>query len=172
MSSARRKLTPTAEAFFRVKRGLSGYVSYLSACGMTAAFSEYLLYEPILRILRSRGFSVQCEYECPGMPQPAVGDKKRIDFLAKRRELVFAVEVKWIRSKNPMLEGDFNKLIAVALTEDGTRSFLCLFGKQSDLTSLQMSPPPWAKVREYGKAIYADFRRTRYGCRIYEVQPD
>jgi hypothetical protein len=36
--------------FYRIKRGLSGYVSYLAACEMNTAFSEYVLYEPILRI--------------------------------------------------------------------------------------------------------------------------
>lgn len=33
----------------RIKRGLAGYVSYLAACEMNDAFSEYVLYEPILR---------------------------------------------------------------------------------------------------------------------------
>jgi hypothetical protein len=38
----------------RIQRGLSGYVSYLAACEMNSTFSEYVLYEPILRILRAR----------------------------------------------------------------------------------------------------------------------
>lgn len=139
---------------------------------MGAAFSEYVLYEPILRILRSRGFQVQCECECPGIPQPATGDKKRLDFRAKKQELLFAIEVKWIRSDFPILTADFDKLVAFSLSEEGSRSFLCLFGKQSDLSTVQLRPPPYANVREYGKAIYADFRRTRYGCRVYEVRPD
>ncbi len=172
VKSPKKKLTPTAEVFFRVKRGLSAYVSYLSACGMGAAFSEYLLYEPILRILRSRGFQVQCEYECPGIPQPVTGDKKRLDFRAKKRELLFAIEVKWIRSNVPALTGDFDKLVAFSMSEANSRAFLCLFGKQSDLQIVELRPPPYATVREYGKAVYADLRRTRYGCRVYEVRPD
>ncbi len=59
------------EVLFRIKRGLTGYVSYLAACEMNQSFSEYVLYEPILRILTARGYSVSCEYECPGiMPPP------------------------------------------------------------------------------------------------------
>ena len=45
---------------YRIKRGLSGYVSYLAACEMNASFSEYVLYEPILRILTARNYSVEC----------------------------------------------------------------------------------------------------------------
>jgi len=32
------------DALYRVKRGLCGYVSYLAACEMNQAFSEYILY--------------------------------------------------------------------------------------------------------------------------------
>lgn len=53
---------------FRIKRGLSGYVSYLAACEMNEAFSEYVLYEPMLRILTARKFKVRCEFLCKGLP--------------------------------------------------------------------------------------------------------
>jgi len=54
------------DVLYRVKRGLAAYVSYLAACEMNQAFSEYVLYEPILRILTARGYTVECEAECPG----------------------------------------------------------------------------------------------------------
>ena len=60
---------------FRIQRGLAGYVSYLAACEMNAAFSEYVLYEPILRILTGRNYCVQCEVECPGIQ---LGPKREI----------------------------------------------------------------------------------------------
>jgi hypothetical protein len=60
------KLSQPADVLYRIKRGLSGYVSYLAACEMNQAFSEYVLYEPILRILTARNYLVQCEVECPG----------------------------------------------------------------------------------------------------------
>lgn len=64
------KSTEPSNALYRVKRGLCGYVSYLAACQMNQAFSEYVLYEPILRVLMARQFVVECEYECPGIKQP------------------------------------------------------------------------------------------------------
>ena len=53
---------------------------------MNEAFSEYVLYEPILRILTARGYAVQSEVLCPGIQQPKTGDKKKLDFVACRRE--------------------------------------------------------------------------------------
>ena len=95
MASAK-KYEP-GDVLFRIKRGLCGYVSYLAACDMNEAFSEYVLYEPILRILRARGFDVDCEFECPGVTQPKRGDKKKLDFYASGHERKLALEVKWVR---------------------------------------------------------------------------
>ena len=82
----------------RIRRGLAGYVSYLAACEMNDAFSEYVLYEPILRILMARGLRVKCEVECPGVVQPVRGDKKRLDFEANGNGLRIALEVKWAKA--------------------------------------------------------------------------
>ena len=158
-----------AEAMFRVKRGLCGYISYLSACGMGSAFSEYVLYEPILRILTARKFSVQCEYECPGIVQPKTGDKKRLDFYAVKQSIKFGLEVKWIRGSKPNLVKDYEKLLAFRKHSPGARAFLCIFGSRSILEKIVPAAPPEGTVTEYGKAVYADFRRTRFGCRVYEL---
>ena len=56
-----KNISPVPDVLSRVKRGLAGYVSYLAACEMNQAFSEYVLYEPTLRILTARRFVVQCE---------------------------------------------------------------------------------------------------------------
>jgi hypothetical protein len=58
----------------RIKRGLAGYVSYLAACEMNSSFSEYILYEPILRILTACGYKAICEKECPGFDKNTSGD--------------------------------------------------------------------------------------------------
>jgi hypothetical protein len=81
----------------RIKRGLVGYVSYLAACEMNKSFSEYVLYEPILRIMTARGYLVETEVECPGVTQPKKGDKKRLDFVARGYGFTFAIEVKWAK---------------------------------------------------------------------------
>jgi hypothetical protein len=103
------------DVLYRIKRGLSGYVSYLAACEMNEAFSEYVLYEPILRVLTARGYAVQCEVPCPGIQQPTTGDRKKLDFVARGNGLIFAMEVKWARNSKPSLKQDLLKLAACSL---------------------------------------------------------
>jgi Holliday junction resolvase len=156
------------DVLYRVKRGLSAYVSYLAACEMNQAFSEYVLYEPILRILMARGFSVKCEYECPGIEQPEQGDKKRLDFYAVRNSLQLAIEVKWAKSEKPDIKRDVEKLQAFLTAKPGSIALLCVFGRKSQVEALELST---GRFKERGEAVYADLRRTRYGCRIYQLQP-
>jgi hypothetical protein len=111
-----------------VKRGLSAYVSYLAACEMNQAFSEYVLYEPILRILMTRGYSVQCEYVCPGIPKRGLGDSKRLDFYAVGHSLDLAIEVKWVKSAReanslPCCQTEFNSSSMCFFSDESRRSF-------------------------------------------------
>jgi len=155
--------------FYRIKRGLSGYVSYLAACEMNTAFSEYVLYEPILRILTARNYSARCEVACPGIRHASTGDRKRIDFEAEGCGLHLAIEVKWAKSRRLSVAKDREKLVAFREAVPGARCFLCVFGRQSyirDLTLLSSG------FKELGRPVFADFGITIYGCRIFETQPN
>lgn len=165
-SSPQKKLEPT-DVLYRMKRGLAAYVSYLAACEMNQAFSEYVLYEPILRILMSRGYSVQCEFECPGIRQPDRGDKKRLDFYAIGHGLEMAIEVKWIKFSNTDFTRDLSKLRAVKSARPDSYAILCVFGRKSILQKLDITG---LSLRERGKPIYADLRKTKFGCRIFQLQ--
>lgn len=162
-------ISETADALSRIKRGLAAYISYLAACEMNSAFSEYVLYEPILRILTARNYSVLCEYECPGIEQPKTGDKKRLDFYAHKASSEFALEVKWAKSRNPNIKTDVEKLRAFLQVRPSSRAMLCIFGKKSDISALNIV---MGMNRERGKAMYADFGKTRYGCRIFQLMPE
>ena len=165
--SPNRKLSGLPDVMFRIQRGLAGYVSYLAACEMNQAFSEYVLYEPILRILIARGYEVECESVCPGIQQPKTGDKKKLDFVASNDKVNFALEVKWARTRNPRLRMDLEKLEGFREAHPGNRSFLCVFGRKSVLRHIELVDDHFT---ERGEAVYAEFKTTRYGCRIYEVR--
>lgn len=153
------------EVIHRLQRGLCGYVSYLAACEMNEAFSEYVLYEPILRILTASGFEVKCEYECPGAVQPAKGDKKRLDFYAfSQLGVRLALEVKWVSSSRLDVNGDIQKLTWLASAEEATYPLLCVFGKKSLLEKINLTKQG---LKEWGRPLYADLRRTKYGCRFF-----
>jgi hypothetical protein len=154
------------DSVFRIKRGLCGYVSYLSACEMNQAFCEYILYEPILRILTARGYAVNCEYVCPGIEQPRTGDKKRIDFYATKLGSSFALEVKWLTSKQVNVTNDTEKLRAFRQTNPNALSFLLLFGRQSYIEDIDFHRDGY---KEWGTPVYANLRKTKYGCRVFRI---
>jgi hypothetical protein len=154
---------------YRIKRGLSGYVSFLAACEMNQAFSEYLLYEPLLRILTARAYEAKCEVPCPGWSgdKGTRGDRKKIDFDVKGQNLRFAVEVKWARQKSIDVKNDYEKLCLYQQHIHGSRSFLCVFGRKSHIQDIVLRN---GRFSEIGNAVYAEFGITRYGCRIYEAK--
>ena len=154
------------DVLYRIKRGLSGYVSYLAACEMNPSFSEYLLYEPILRIFTARGFSVECEAMCPGIPSSTIGDKKRLDFVAHKDALTLAIEVKWTKKRRPAVKTDVDKLTACLGSKKGWRAFLIVFGAKSCIDRLRL---PDGKFTERGTKRIADLGKTKFGCRVYEL---
>jgi hypothetical protein len=160
-----KSLSEPSDVLYRIKRGLSGYVSYLAACEMNASFSEYVLYEPILRVLTARGYEVQSEVACPGIRQAPVGDKKKLDFVASGNGVTFALEVKWAKSAKPKIKEDLRKLVACR-QDKKWRAFLCVFGTESCIANIRL---PEGVLKERGNAVIAQFGRTRFGCRIYEL---
>lgn len=162
------KSSELRDVLYRLKRGLAGYVSYLAACEMNQAFSEYVLYEPILRILTTRGFEVQCEYQCPGAKQAPRGDKKRIDFYAARPPLEVAIEVKWVKARSPKIGRDVDKLQQFLKAKPNAVSVLLLFGRKSHLKPLNLCEP---RLSERGDMVVADLGKTRYGCRVFQLRP-
>lgn len=161
-----KSLPEPKDVLYRIKRGLSGYVSYLAACEMNQSFNEYVLYEPILRVLTARGYTVQCEVPCPGIKQPRVGDKKKLDFVVSGKDLSFALEVKWAKSAKPKMDEDLSKLTACRQCGKNWRAFLCVFGTESCIANIEL---PGDALKEVGDPVIARFGRTRYGCRVYEL---
>lgn len=157
-----------SNALYRIKRGLSGYISYLAACEMNQAFSEYVLYEPILRILTARHYSVSSESPCPGLGRAGGGrgGQKKIDFVATGDSSRFAIEVKWARNRRLDVRADHQKLSAYYTHVKDSRAFLCVFGTKSNIESISLRNGSFI---EKGRPVYADFGVTKYGCRIYEL---
>jgi hypothetical protein len=159
-------LAEPLNVLYRIKRGLAGYVSYLAACEMNEAFSEYVLYEPMLRILTARNFTVKCEYPCPGMPRAATGDAKKIDFEVTGQNHPFAIEAKWAKQATLDAGNDYKKLMSYLREVQSSRAFFCVFGIKSVIEKIRLKNGTFS---ECGKTVFAEFGITRYGCRIYEV---
>lgn len=163
-------LSEPANVLYRIKRGLAGYVSYLAACEMKGSFSEYVLYEPILRVLTARHYAARCEVEAPGVKQPQTGDRRRLDFVVEG-PACFALEVKWAKSRTLDVRSDHEKLTGF-LNSPGTpnrRAFLCVFGTESNISDITLKP---ARFVPRGDTQIARFGVTRFGCRVFELVAD
>jgi len=161
------QLPPAHDVLYRIKRGLSGYISYLAACEMNESFSEYVLYEPTLRILTASGFNVKCEHPCPGYKKSGPGDHKKLDFVAKGNGEQFAIEMKWAKKIKINIDGDIEKLKKFSADEKNNKAYLCVFGRKSYIEKLNVGS---SVLKERGKAVFAEFGVTKYGCRVYELQ--
>jgi hypothetical protein len=165
------------DVLYRIKRGLIGYISYLAACEMNESFSEYILYEPILRILTARNFIVECEW--PVFWEEShnqSGDKKRVDFFVTHSYyplLRFAIEVKWANQPNIDVLKDYEKLQWVKQNIEHSRAFLCIFGRKSYIENINLLYPQLPEREIFSrKGIMrtADLGKTRFSCQIFELR--
>jgi hypothetical protein len=92
--------------------GLLGYLIYQSRCGLHEAYSEYLLYDPTVRIAKDKGWQIKSEFIVD--TKLSKGDKKRIDFLFtdKINNTLIGLEVKYLKNKNSLISiaNDLEKL--------------------------------------------------------------
>lgn len=155
-------------------RGIVGYISYLAACSGHTVYSEYILYEPIMRIAQSKSFKVQCEYPLPKPKNDNKennskrGDNKRIDFyLSKKDEeknenIGLGIEVKWIdkKLKPKNLKNDIEKLKSFS-EQKHAHGYLVLFGldkhfEENKLKEIsKLSKSSGKKINFDGKTNYA-----------------
>lgn len=153
----------------QIKRALCGYITFMGACRAEKAFSEHILYEPILRVLIAHGYEVECEHTHPSISKAAKGSK-RIDLFATGHEHSMAIEVKWTK-KSPtiLVEGDAEKLALIAKSSPNCLPLLCVFGRKRHIDKSRLKLKPSTFV-EWGKPVYVD-RRPMYGCRVFRFVP-
>ena len=93
--------------------GICAHLVLMSRTGIWPVYSEYVLYETVLRIARNLQWEVACEYKLPKRKAGA-GDHRRIDFVFSlpARKLAIPLELKWFRnpSKHTPVTEDIKKL--------------------------------------------------------------
>ena len=152
-------------------RGMVGYVSYLASCSCSQVYSEYLLYEPILRIAQSKGYSVNCEYpiNINGTKNGKVGDHKRIDFDLFRKkgrcQERIGIEVKWAKSKSIDLDNDINKLETYAKKNKKSSGYVVVFGKTANIDNLKITNNQ--KPLSKGTSVTWKAGKTSYSAKWY-----
>lgn len=67
------------------------------------------------------------------------------------------------------IERDIEKLRGVFRSVKGAYPLLCLFGRRSFIENIDLANQGCV---ERGEAVYADFKSTIYGCRIFQLKKD
>src|SRR5208283_5049693 len=83
-----------------ISDALTAHMTLQARTGLSPAYSEYLLYDPIVRVCRYRTWFVECEVKVQDL-RNAQGDYPRIDFLLRKRKeskRVLLLELKYRRS--------------------------------------------------------------------------
>ncbi|MHA3772652.1 hypothetical protein ACXR0O_14035 [Verrucomicrobiota bacterium sgz303538] len=178
------RLDEPYELLFRIQRALTGYISYLAACEVNTTFTEYHLYEPILRVFQHLNYLCECEYACTFMERKGGAKEfKRIDFVGSgENKIEVALEVKWIGDKSeagakrprrltPNFTTDYEKLSEFRKEKPSGRCFLCVFGTWNNIKYMRIDTERFIDLTETGRLpeIFAFFERTQYGCRIFEL---
>jgi len=148
-------------------RGLVGYVSYLASCSSSQVYSEYLLYEPVLRIAQSKNYRVNCEWPMRALTRKPNGDHRRIDFEMRREGERFALEVKWIRSKSVNCSVDFEKLMQFIAENPDSRGYLLIFGHLKFVGDFKLKGSP--RVLSRGKCVQWNAGKTEYAAQWLRV---
>lgn len=108
--------------------GLVGYMVYQSNCGISNIYSEYLLYDPILRIAKNKNWNLINEHTIDNKRERT---SKRIDFYFSKKDTNIFLEMKRVKAKSPYgpdLKNDINKLLKVKNKEDDSRCFIIVTG--------------------------------------------
>lgn len=72
------------------------------------------------------------------------------------------------KAGNLKVQNDYEKLTAFLKSDAPGRAYLCVFGRKSDIGALALTPDCF---QERGGAVFAEFGKTRYGCRIFALSP-
>jgi hypothetical protein len=157
------------KVIFQIKRALCGHITFLAACRMEKAFSEYVLYESILRVLLAYDYQVECEYAHPCLPKRKKGDYKKIDFYATGTGPSVVIEVKWARNPKIMdIKRDAEKLRKIKSVDSNCIPLLCIFGRKKFIARKRLKLKPDC-FKEWGRPVYVD-RAPMYGCRFFELK--
>lgn len=91
-----------------------------------------------------------------------------MDFEVQGHGYHLAIEVKWVREPHVEVDNDVLKLSSFLANGAERRAFLCVFGVLSAIEELQLSSGQFNQV---GELVYAEFGITKYGCRVFQLQP-
>ena len=77
--------------------------------------------------------------------------------------------MKWVRHTGLQIDRDLEKLRGVLSSTPKAYPLLCLFGRRSFIENIDIRNLGFV---EKGSPVYAEFKTTRYGCRVFQLNKD
>lgn len=153
---------------------LVAYLTVQARQGLSAAYSEYLLYDPIVRVAKHRRWDIRAEWPVPKQEHKK-GDNPRIDFRIRNpdgSETIY-IEIKYFKkfTKFINVQNDFSKLERqMTLDETCHTALILVVGKipqRHDAKRDGIATKPVLNRHMYG----VNFRGgiTNFGAAVYRV---
>ncbi|HQK41838.1 MAG TPA: hypothetical protein PKV39_02490 [bacterium] len=159
-----------------IGEGILGYMLYQSRCGIQEAYSEYLLYDPIVRISKDKNWAIESEFSVDS--KKGKGDKQRIDFLCSsskdKTNLRIGLEIKFLKTGNSQLDlkKDKDKLNSLNDYVDYTKlyGFIVIAGNHSKINVKKIEKlRQELDLTEYFKCTFENQFKKSFGVTVLKV---
>lgn len=158
-----------------LSEGILGYILYQARCGIQDAYSEYLLYDPVVRISKDKNWKLKSEFTVEEID--GRGDNRKIDFLCTsgyNSDIKVGIEIKYLKDSKSSLsvQNDSDKLLKLKNCVEYTKlyGFILIAGKHTDynINIIERQKEKYA-LEQYYKVEFTNQTNTRYGVTVLKV---
>jgi hypothetical protein len=155
--------------------GLLGKLLFNSKIDISEAYSEYMLYEPIVQIAK-RNWNVESEVSVKSLKKKGRGDNPKIDFiltdLANNNRYI-ALEVKYAKGVKSTIsvDSDIKKLLAFKndMISKDTKAFLMIFWKEHANRDKHLNRVANIKHKVYHEWNIETNLMQKYAVTVFEI---
>lgn len=158
-----------------ISEGLLGKAVFNSKINIFQAYSEYMLYEPIL-LIASRNWNVQAEVPLESLKSKGRGDNKKIDFVLSDLEnnnRTIALEIKYIKGikSKIKLDTDIQKLFAFKTERysKDTNAFLLILWKEHSNRDKHRTRISQIGIEKYFECSFETNLKQKFNVTVFEI---
>ena len=158
-----------------ISEGLLGKAIFNSKINISEAYSEYMLYEPIVQIA-NRNWKVQSEVPVASLKSKGRGDNKKIDFVLTdldNNNRSIALEFKYIKGVKSKINivPDIEKLQAFKNERHSkeTKAFLMILWKEHSNRDVHLNRISQIDFKRYNECSFETNLKQRYVVTVFEI---
>ncbi len=158
-----------------IGEGILGKLLFNSKIDISEAYSEYILYEPIVQIA-NRNWKVESEVSVESLKSKGRGDNQKIDFVLtdpENKNRCIALEIKYAKSVKSKItvDSDIRKLIAFKndMISKDTKAFLMIFWKEHVNRDKHLNLISNIKHKRYHEWHIVTNLKQKYAMTVFEI---